>query len=150
MQKVLTEMNVQIANVISDISGVTGMAILDAILKGERDRYQLADLANPRIQALEERDGGVYVELEALALTGTFRLLFAGSLTRSLPACPGALYWRLLSELARLCARLSRSRAAAQFRWPAWHPPPHGRAFRPAQPLPWWVRLVCFSFRRPV
>src|SRR3954467_466836 len=46
MQKVLTEMNVQIANVISDISGVTGMAILDAILKGERDRYQLADLAN--------------------------------------------------------------------------------------------------------
>jgi hypothetical protein len=37
MQKVLTEMNVQIANVISDISGVTGMAILDAILTGERD-----------------------------------------------------------------------------------------------------------------
>jgi transposase len=54
MQKVLTEMNVQIANVISDISGVTGMAILDAILKGERDRYQLADLANPRIQASKE------------------------------------------------------------------------------------------------
>src|SRR3954447_5049339 len=41
IQKVLTEMNVQIANVISDISGATGMAILDAILKGERDRYQL-------------------------------------------------------------------------------------------------------------
>src|SRR5436309_6132357 len=54
MQKVLTEMNVQIANVISDISGVTGMAILDAILTGERDRYQLADLANPRIQASKE------------------------------------------------------------------------------------------------
>lgn len=54
MQKVLTETNVQIANVISDISGVTGMAILDAILKGERDRYQLADLANPRIQASKE------------------------------------------------------------------------------------------------
>src|SRR6476659_794065 len=47
-------MNVQIANVISDISGVTGMAILDAILKGERDRYQLADLAHPRIQASQE------------------------------------------------------------------------------------------------
>ena len=54
MQKVLTEMNVQIANVISDISGVTGMTILDAILKGERDRYQVADLANPRIQASKE------------------------------------------------------------------------------------------------
>jgi transposase len=32
LQNVLTEMNVQIANVISDISGLTGMAILDAIL----------------------------------------------------------------------------------------------------------------------
>jgi transposase len=40
MQKVLTEMNVQIANVISDISGVTGMAILDAILNQERDIYR--------------------------------------------------------------------------------------------------------------
>jgi hypothetical protein len=44
MQKVLTEMNVQIANVISDISGLTGMAILDAILEGERNRYKLAEL----------------------------------------------------------------------------------------------------------
>lgn len=54
MQKVLTEMNVQIANVISDISGVTGMAILNAILEGERDRYKLAELAHPRIQASRE------------------------------------------------------------------------------------------------
>ena len=38
MQKVLTEMNVQLANVISDISGLTGMAIIQAILNGERDR----------------------------------------------------------------------------------------------------------------
>jgi hypothetical protein len=38
IQKVLTELNVQIANVISDISGVTGRAILDAILAGERNR----------------------------------------------------------------------------------------------------------------
>lgn len=54
MQKVLTEMNVQIANVISDISGLTGMAILDAILEGERNRYKLAELAHPRIQASTE------------------------------------------------------------------------------------------------
>jgi transposase len=51
---VLTEMNVQIANVISDISGVTGMAILDAILAGERDPYKLAALADARIQASQE------------------------------------------------------------------------------------------------
>jgi transposase len=55
MQKALTEMNVQLANVISDISGVTGMAILDAILEGERDRYKLAELADPRIQADKEQ-----------------------------------------------------------------------------------------------
>jgi len=54
MQKVLTEMNVQIANVITDISGVTGMAILNAILGGERDRYKLAALADPRVQASQE------------------------------------------------------------------------------------------------
>ena len=51
MQKVLTEMNVQIANVITDISGLTGMAILNAILGGERDRYKLAALADPHVQA---------------------------------------------------------------------------------------------------
>jgi len=54
MQKVLTEMNVQLANVISDISGLTGLAIIQAILEGERDRYKLADLADVRIQASRE------------------------------------------------------------------------------------------------
>ena len=38
MQKALTEMNVQLANVISDITGVTGMAILRALVNGERVR----------------------------------------------------------------------------------------------------------------
>ncbi|MGH9433055.1 MAG: IS110 family transposase, partial [Terriglobia bacterium] len=51
MQKVLTQMNVQLANVISDLSGVTGMAILGAILEGERDPSKLAALARPGIQA---------------------------------------------------------------------------------------------------
>jgi transposase len=51
MQKVLTTLNVQLANVISDLSGTTGMAILAAILDGERDPYKLAALANSRIQA---------------------------------------------------------------------------------------------------
>jgi transposase len=54
MQKVLTEMNVQLANVISDISGLTGLTIIQAILAGERDRYKLADLADVRIQASRE------------------------------------------------------------------------------------------------
>jgi transposase len=54
MQKALTTMNVQLANVISDLSGATGLAIIRAILKGERDAYQLAKLKNYRIQASEE------------------------------------------------------------------------------------------------
>jgi transposase len=54
MQKVLTEMNVQLANVITDISGLTGTAIIQAVLNGERDRYKLADLADPRIHATRE------------------------------------------------------------------------------------------------
>lgn len=53
-QKVLTEMNLPLANVISDLSGMTGMAILQAILDGERDPRQLAARRDPRIQASEK------------------------------------------------------------------------------------------------
>ena len=51
MQKVLTEMNVQLANVISDLSGATGMAIVQAILEGQRDPQRLAALADPHVKA---------------------------------------------------------------------------------------------------
>jgi transposase len=54
MQKALTQMNVQLANVISDISGWTGQAIVAAILQGERDPRKLAELRDPGIQASEE------------------------------------------------------------------------------------------------
>src|SRR5436309_14858779 len=54
MQKALTKMNIQLANVISDISGVSGQAIIAAILQGERDPYQLADLKHELVQASRE------------------------------------------------------------------------------------------------
>lgn len=54
MQKTLTQMNVQFQHVISDITGLTGLAILDAIVAGERDPVVLAKLRDPRIQASEE------------------------------------------------------------------------------------------------
>lgn len=54
MQKALTTMNVQLANAISDISGVTGMAIVRAIVGGQRDPHALAKLRDGRIQASEE------------------------------------------------------------------------------------------------
>jgi transposase len=54
MQKTLTQMNVQLANVISDISGVTGMAILRAIVAGERDPEKLSTLKHNRVRASRE------------------------------------------------------------------------------------------------
>jgi transposase len=54
MQKALTTMNVQLANALSDVSGVTGQAIIRAILKGERDPYQLARMKDYRVKASEE------------------------------------------------------------------------------------------------
>ncbi len=55
MQKVLTQMNIQLANVLSDISGVTGQAIIKAILAGQRDPHKLAELRDPRVRASEEQ-----------------------------------------------------------------------------------------------
>ena len=54
MQKALTQMNVQFQHVISDLTGLTGLAILDAIVKGERAPAPLAELPDPRIKASEE------------------------------------------------------------------------------------------------
>ena len=51
MHKALTQMNLQIHHVISDITGVTGLAIVDAILAGQRDGAELAKLRDPHIKA---------------------------------------------------------------------------------------------------
>jgi transposase len=70
MQKALTQMNLQLANAIADIMGVTGQKILRAIVAGERDAEKLAQMRNWRIQASQEEI--------AASLTGTWReeLLF--------------------------------------------------------------------------
>ena len=54
MQKALTQMNIQLANVISDVVGETGQKILRAIVAGERDGLALAKLRNARIRASED------------------------------------------------------------------------------------------------
>jgi transposase len=54
MQKALDQMNLQLHHVISDITGQTGLTILDAILDGERNPKVLAELRNTRIKASEE------------------------------------------------------------------------------------------------
>jgi transposase len=54
MQKSLDQMNVQIHRVLSDITGVSGLAIVDAILEGERNSKTLAALCNRKVHASEE------------------------------------------------------------------------------------------------
>jgi transposase len=54
MQKALTQMNIQLANVISDVVGETGQKILRAIVGGERDGQVLAAMKNARIRASRE------------------------------------------------------------------------------------------------
>lgn len=65
MQKALTQMNLQLHKVISDITGATGIAIIKAILDGERDPKVLASLKNKQIKNDEE--------VIANALVGDYR-----------------------------------------------------------------------------
>ena len=65
MQKALEQMNVKLTEVVSDITGVTGLSIIDAILGGERDPMELAKRRDQRCHHSEA--------LIALALEGTWR-----------------------------------------------------------------------------
>ena len=51
MQKALTQMNVKLQHVISNITGKTGMTIIEAIVGGERNPRKLAALRDPRTRA---------------------------------------------------------------------------------------------------
>lgn len=55
MQKALHQMNIQLSNVISDITGQTGMNIIRAIVSGERDPVRLAQYRDPRCRSSEAR-----------------------------------------------------------------------------------------------
>jgi transposase len=50
MQKALLQMNVQLTQVLSDITGESGLAIIRRIVAGDRDPVQLAQLRDPRCQ----------------------------------------------------------------------------------------------------
>jgi len=65
MQKSLISMNLHLPIVLSDISGKSGKAIIQAILAGERDGHKLAELADGRVKASKETI--------AQALTGFWR-----------------------------------------------------------------------------
>jgi transposase len=65
MQKALQQMNVLIHHAVTDITGRTGMAIIEAILQGEHDPKKLAQLRDRRCKKSKE-----YI---AEALSGNFR-----------------------------------------------------------------------------
>ena len=65
MQKALEQMNVKLPEVVTDITGLTGMSIIRAILDGERNPVKLAKLRDARCHHSEEQI--------ALALQGTWR-----------------------------------------------------------------------------
>jgi transposase len=65
MQKSLIQMNLHLHKVISDITGITGMAIIRAIIAGERNPVKLAALKDHRIRSSHEEI--------AKALSGNYR-----------------------------------------------------------------------------
>jgi len=65
LQKALLQMNIQLSQALSDVTGATGQAIIRAIVSGERDPFKLAQLRNYRCKKDE-------AEI-AKALTGTWR-----------------------------------------------------------------------------
>jgi transposase len=65
MQKALLQMNIQLSQALSDVSGETGQAIIRAIVAGERDPHKLAGVRNYRCKKDEQEI--------AKALTGTWR-----------------------------------------------------------------------------
>jgi transposase len=78
MQKALTQMNLKLQHVVSDVTGETGRAIIRAILAGERDPVQVARLRNYRCHHDEEtiakalhgqwRDEHLFALAQAVAL----------------------------------------------------------------------------------
>jgi transposase len=76
MQKALDMMNLHLHKVISDLSGTTGMAIIEAILRGERDPKALATYRDSRIRRSEEEI--------ALSLEGNYQETHLFELSQSL------------------------------------------------------------------
>jgi transposase len=96
MQKALDQMNLQLHHVISDITGLTGLAIVDAILAGERDPFALARLRHERIKASEA--------VIAKSLVGDYRTEHLFTLRQSVTAYRS--YQKLIDDCdaeIRLC-----------------------------------------------
>jgi len=101
MQKALDQMNIQVHRAVTDLTGKTGMAIVRAIVAGERDATRLAAL----------RDGRCRKSMEEIAryLTGTWREEHLFNLASAL-----RLYDTLSEMIASYDARLVQELQALQ------------------------------------
>jgi len=109
MQKALDQMNLQLHHVISDIVGQTGLAIVDAILNGQRDPLELAKLRGERIKASEA--------VIAKSLVGDYRHEHLFTLKQSLEA------YRSYQKMIEDCDREIRQHLE-EFQPPAAPPTP--------------------------
>ena len=98
MHKALTQMNLQIHNVLSDITGLSGLCILDAILEGERSPTRLAELCHGSVRSSRE--------IVVKSLVGNYRSEHLFTLKQSLAAYRS--YQKLMAECDLEIERLMR------------------------------------------
>jgi transposase len=96
MHKALTQMNLQIHHVLADITGLSGMAILQAIMDGEHDPVRLAGLCHARVRSDQQT--------VIASLTGNYRPEHMFTLKQSLAAYQH--YQKLLAECDREIEKL--------------------------------------------
>jgi hypothetical protein len=106
MQKALQHMNLQLHHVLSDITGVTGLQILRAIVAGERDPKVLASFRQPGCKA----DEATIVK----ALTGSWREEYLFSLQQSLEV-----FDFFTAQISVCDTEIERQFAAIKPRWDA-------------------------------
>jgi len=120
LHKALTQMNLQLHNVLSDLTGVTGLCILEAILEGERDPQKLAALKDHRIKASRDT--------LARSLQGDWRAEHLFVLQQALDT------WRHYQQLIARCdAQIQKDLARFETKTPAHPLPPPASSHRRAQ-----------------
>jgi transposase len=112
MQKALQQMNLLLHHVVSDITGLTGMTIIRAILAGERDPQVLAQYRDPRCKSS--------AEVIAKSLVGNYREEHLFALAQAV-----ALYDTYQAQLAACDARVEQYLASLE-RVTDEAPPPPG------------------------
>jgi transposase len=117
IQKALQQMNIQLPQVLTDVMGTTGQAILRAIVAGERDAVQLAQLRHPACHSSED--------IIAKALTGDWKEEQLFVLKQSLE-----LYDFYTAQIAACDAEVQRQFSVMKPRWIPTDPVPPSRPKR--------------------